>query len=110
MKKRLIGLFLISLCIFGLNSTSNALALSEEELDEQVTQVLDELWKEHGFFNYQIVKTEPTISIGIDASKDKVALQSILERKLPKQALEIYEIEIFQRNKSEIKAEYDKYK
>ncbi|PRO42064.1 hypothetical protein [Bacillus sp. LLTC93] len=105
MKKRLIGLFFIALCILGLNSTSNALTLSEEELDEQVTQVLDALWKEHGLFHYQIVKTDPTISIGINASKDMAGLQSVLEKKLPKQALELYEIEIFKRNKSDMKAE-----
>ncbi|KIL14776.1 hypothetical protein [Bacillus safensis] len=59
MKKRLIGLFFITLCILGLNSTPNRLTLSEEKLDQKVTQVLDSLWKEHGLLHYQIVKTDP---------------------------------------------------
>lgn len=53
MKKRLIGLFFITLCILGLSSTPNRLTLSEEELDQKVTQVLDSLWKEHGLLHYQ---------------------------------------------------------
>ncbi|APT51245.1 hypothetical protein XJ18_06460 [Bacillus pumilus] len=105
MKKRLIGLFFITLCILGLSSTPNRLTLSEEELDQKVTQVLDSLWKEHGLLHYQIVKTDPTISIGINTSKDIAGLQSVLEKKLPKQALENYEIEIFQRNKNDINVE-----
>ncbi|MFE5470586.1 hypothetical protein [Bacillus safensis] len=105
MKKRLIGLFFITLCILGLSSTPNRLTLSEEELDQKVTQVLDSLWKEHGLLHYQIVKTDPTISIGVDTSKDIAGLQSVLEKKLPKQALENYEIEIFQRNKNDINVE-----
>ncbi|MES9748924.1 hypothetical protein ABWK35_17515 [Bacillus safensis] len=55
--------------------------------------------------HYQIVKTDPTISIGINTSKDIAGLQSVLEKKLPKQALENYEIEIFQRNKNDINVE-----
>ncbi|PRS34682.1 hypothetical protein C6X96_01310 [Bacillus pumilus] len=105
MIKRLIGLFFITLCIVGLSFTSKTLTLSEEELDEKVIHVLDSLWEEHALFNYQIIKTDPTISIGIETSKDMVSLQSVLEKKLPKQALEDYEIEIFQRNKSDLKAD-----
>ncbi|WP_232532100.1 hypothetical protein [Bacillus sp. ms-22] len=45
-----------------------------------MTKVVDEIWKEHGLFNDQLIKTDPTISIGIDDSKDKAALQSVLER------------------------------
>ena len=102
MKKRLIGLFFFFFFFLVFCSTLNFLTLSEEELDQKVPQVLDSLWKEHGLLHYQIVKTDPTISIGINTSKDIAGLQSILEKKLPKQALENYEIEIFQRNKNDI--------
>lgn len=105
MIKRLIGLFFVTLCIVGLSFTSKTLILSEEELDEKVIQVLDSLWEEHELVNYQIIKTDPTISIGINTSKDMAGLQSALEKQLPKQALKDYEIEIFQRHKSDLKAE-----
>ncbi|MBQ4814770.1 hypothetical protein QPL77_17830 [Bacillus pumilus] len=85
--------------MIGLSFTSKTLTLSEEELDDKVIHVLDSLWEEYKLFNYQIIKTEPTISIGIDTSKDMAGLHSALEKQLPKQALEDYEIEIFQRHK-----------
>lgn len=107
MRKYLIALFLIAFCMFGLHATPNAPDLSEEALDEQVTQLLDNIWNEYGLVHYQLVKTEPTISIGMNASNDKAALQSILEKKLPKQALALYEIEIFQRNKKEFQFDHE---
>ncbi|MEH7635884.1 hypothetical protein AB0R75_17080 [Bacillus pumilus] len=85
--------------MIGLSFTSKTLTLSEEELDDKVIHVLDSLWEEYKLFNYQIIKTEPTISIGIDTSKDMAGLHSALEKQLPKQALEDYEIEILQRHK-----------
>ncbi|MFB8736070.1 hypothetical protein ACEQPO_27740 [Bacillus sp. SL00103] len=91
--------------MIGLSFTSKTLTLSEEELDDKIIHVLDSLWEEYKLFNYQIIKTEPTISIGIDTSKDMAGLHSALEKQLPKQALEDYEIEIFQRHKSDLTAE-----
>jgi len=101
MKKRLFGILLLAPVLLLLNTASQVV---DSNLKTTV-QVLSNAYDNFGLVSFMIGETEPVISIGLDDTRSEEKLREYLEKSLPPDIKETYEIDIFKRNVEEMKKE-----
>jgi len=103
MKKRLIGFLVLVPALI-----MSGIILIEANKKAPV-EVLESAWDEFGLFSFQIGKTDPSITIGMDHTKSEAKLREYLEHNLSREAKENYKIYIFKDDIDKLEKEHREY-
>ncbi|MBU2661815.1 hypothetical protein [Bacillus cabrialesii] len=107
MKKRFIGFLVLASFLLMFNTASYASG-TDENTEKSTAELLESVMDEFGLFSFQIGRTEPTITIGMDQTRSESKLREYLDDNLSEEAKKKYEIYIFKEDIDKLKQEHQK--
>ncbi|CAF1786486.1 hypothetical protein NRS6110_04252 [Bacillus subtilis] len=99
MKKKFIGFLFLASFLLMFNTASYAsdtdIKADEKSTEDLTAEVLESAWDKFGLFSFEIGRTDPAITIGMDHNKSEAKLREYLDDKLSEDAKEKYKLYIF---------------
>ncbi|MCY7854981.1 hypothetical protein MOB03_20330 [Bacillus spizizenii] len=95
MKKKFIGFLVLASFLLMFNTASYASETDEKSPEDSTAEVLENAWDEFGLFSFEIGRTDPAITIGMDHTKSEAQLREYLNNNLSEDAKEKYKLYIF---------------
>ncbi|MEX3914284.1 hypothetical protein AB4672_21160 [Bacillus paralicheniformis] len=95
MKKKFIGFLVLASFLLMFNTASYASDTDGKSTEDLTAEVLESAWDEFGLFSFQIGRTDPAITIGMDHNKSEAKLREYLDDNLSEDAKEKYKLYIF---------------
>ncbi|MCX4074718.1 hypothetical protein OQZ55_00110 [Bacillus subtilis] len=97
MKKKFIGFLVLASFLLMFNTASYASDTSKDEksTEDLTAEVLESAWDKFGLFSFEIGRTDPAITIGMDHTKSEAQLREYLNNNLSEDAKEKYKLYIF---------------
>ncbi|WP_412675166.1 hypothetical protein [Bacillus atrophaeus] len=92
------------------NTASYASDTDEKSTEDLTAEVLERAWGEFGLFSFEIGRTDPAITIGMDQTKSEAKLREYLNDNLSEEAKNKYEkIYIFKDDIDQLEKEQQEY-